>query len=380
MKKGIKFKKIEYMVPLLVLALVLVGFIALIIATANPFTGEEMTFGQIMGNLDFSVVGMQALFFVIGTVIMVVLMFIDYRIYSKIWYLVLAAGIGLLLLVMVLGSAIGGTKGWIYIGSITIQPSEMVKLAMILVCAKFLASNNLEKFTDVLPAVGAFVAIIAVLLYQMDIGTTIVYIVAFVGMAFMAGMKLRHMAIFAGAAAAFALFAWFVLMGPRQQSRILNFFTPGGSGDDFLQLNHSITVISSGGFFGKGLFSVGSMSQLNYVPVIETDFIFVAIAETFGFFGCLIILAIYAVIIFRLFVLAKQINDKFGALIIYGFMFMLLFHVFENVGMTIGIMPITGIPLPFISKGGSNMITNMAGMGLVLSVCYYGRDTERDTL
>lgn len=377
---GIKFKKIEYIVPLLVLALVLAGFVALVIATADPFTGEEMTFGQIIANLDFSVVGMQALFFGLGTVIMIVLMFINYRLYSKIWYLVLAAGIGLLLLVMVLGSAIGGTKGWIYIGPITIQPSEMVKLAMILVCAKFLAQRNLEKFTDVLPAVGAFVAIIAVLLYQMDIGTTIVYIVAFVGMAFMAGMKLRHMGIFAGAAVVFGLFAWFVLMGPRQQSRILNFFTQGGSGDDFLQLNHSIAVIGSGGFVGKGLFSVGALSQLDYVPVLETDFIFVAIAESFGFLGCFIILVIYAALILRLFYLARTVNDKFGSLIIYGFMFMLLFHVFENVGMTIGIMPITGIPLPFISKGGSNMITNMAGIGLVLSVCYYGRDTERDTL
>ena len=377
---GIKFKKIEYIVPLLVLALVLAGFVALIIATADPFTGEEMTFGQIIANLDFSVVGMQALFFGLGTVIMIVLMFVNYRLYAKIWYLVLAAGMGLLLLVMVLGSAIGGTKGWIYIGPITIQPSEMVKLAMILVCAKFLAQSELEKFTDVLPAVGAFVAIIAVLLYQMDIGTTIVYIVAFVGMAFMAGMRLRHMGIFAGAAVVFGLFAWFVLMGPRQQSRILNFFTPGGSGDDFLQLNHSIAVIGSGGFAGKGLFSVGALSQLDYVPVLETDFIFVAIAESFGFLGCFVILAIYAVLIFRLFYLARRVNDKFGSLIIYGFMFMLLFHVFENVGMTIGIMPITGIPLPFISKGGSNMITNMAGIGLVLSVCYYGRDTERDTL
>jgi rod shape determining protein RodA len=125
---------------------------------------------------------------------------------------------------------------------------------------------------------------------------------------------------------------------------------------------------------------VGALSQLDYVPVLETDFIFVAIAESFGFLGCFIILVIYAALILRLFYLARTVNDKFGSLIIYGFMFMLLFHVFENVGMTIGIMPITGIPLPFISKGGSNMITNMAGIGLVLSVCYYGRDTERDTL
>jgi len=376
---GIKFKKIEYIVPALVLVLVLVGFVALTIATASPFTGEELTFGEIMANLDFSIVGLQAIFFVIGVAIMLVLMFVDYRIYSKIWFLVLLVGLALLGLVVVFGSALGGTKGWIYIGSFTVQPSEIVKLAMILVCAKFLAESPLEKFTDVLPAVGVFVAIIAVLLYQMDIGTTIVYVVAFVGMAFLAGMKLRHMGIFAGAALAFGVFAWFVLLGPKQQSRIINFFNRTGDSDAFLQLNHSIAAIGSGGFAGKGLFSVGALSQLDYVPVLETDFIFVAIAESFGFVGCFILLVIYAVLIFRLFLIARRTEDRFGALIIYGIMFMLMFHVFENIGMTIGIMPITGIPLPFISKGGTSMITNMAAIGLVLSVCYHAPDKERES-
>ena len=377
---GIKFKKIEYITPIIVLVLVLIGFVALTIATASPFTGEELTFGEIMANLDFSMVGLQAIFFVIGIAIMLVLMLVDYRVYSKIWFLVLLAGLALLGLVVVFGSALGGTKGWIYIGSFTVQPSEIVKLAMILVCAKFLAESPLEKFTDVLPAVGVFVTIIAVLLYQMDIGTTTVYLVAFVGMAFLAGMKLRHMAIFAGAAIVFAVFAWFVLLGPKQQSRIINFFDRTGDSDSFLQLNHSIAAIGSGGFAGKGLFSVGALSQLDYVPVLETDFIFVAIAESFGFVGCFILLALYAVLIFRLFILARRTEDKFGSLIIYGIMFMLMFHVFENIGMTIGIMPITGIPLPFISKGGTSMITNMGAIGLVLSVCYHSRDKQRDEL
>ena len=375
------FEIIEYILPIIVLLLFMIGLIAITIATASPFTGEELTFGEIMANLDFSVVGLQAIFFAVGLAVTVLLMLIDYRLYSKIWYLVLAAGVGLLLLVVFFGKTRGGTQGWRYLnssGSITLQPSEIVMLAMILVCAKFLADRPMERFVDVLPAAGAFVAIIAVLLYQMDIGTTIVYVVAFVGMAFISGVKLRYLGAFGLAGAAFCVFAWFVLMGDRQRSRIINYFVNGGEGDEFLQLNRSIAVIGSGGFAGKGLFSVGALSQLNYIPVIETDFIFVAIAETFGFVGCFILLVIYALLIFRMWLLARRTQDKFGALIIYGIMFMFMFHIFENIGMTIGIMPITGIPLPFISKGGTNLVTSMAAIGLILSVRFHSREKRQE--
>lgn len=377
-----KLQNIEYILPLIMLALFLIGIVAITIATANPFTGEELTFSEIMANLDFSVVGLQGAFFAVGLVVMVLIMLVDYRLYAKIWYAVLAAGVVLLLLVVFFGKTRGGTQGWIYLnasGSITFQPSELVKLAMILVCAKFMADRPMERFIDVLPAAGVFVLIIAVLLYQMDIGTTIVYVAAFVGMAFMAGVKLRYIGAFGLAGAAFGVFAWFVLMGDRQRSRIINFFS-GGEGDDFLQLNRSIAIIGSGGFAGKGLFSVGALSQLNYIPVIETDFIFVAIAESFGFLGCFFLLLVYATFIFRMWYLARITKDKFGALIIYGIMFMFMFHIFENIGMTIGIMPITGIPLPFISKGGTNLVTNMAAVGLVLSVRFHRELTEKESI
>ena len=153
-----KLQNIEYILPLIMLALFLIGIVAITIATANPFTGEELTFSEIMANLDFSVVGLQGAFFAVGLVVMVLIMLVNYRLYAKIWYAVLAAGVVLLLLVVFFGKTRGGTQGWIYLnasGSITFQPSELVKLAMILVCAKFMADRPMERFVDVLPSVCA---------------------------------------------------------------------------------------------------------------------------------------------------------------------------------------------------------------------------------
>ena len=201
----------------------------------------------------------------------------------------------------------------------------------------------------------------------MDIGTTMVYVVIFAGMLFVSGAKLRHIGILAlGAIAAFLLL-WFFAMGDQQKSRILNF----GNTEDVDQLRYSKIAIGSGGTFGKGLFSVGNMSQLSYIPAIETDFIFAVIGESLGFAGCLVIILLYMILIFRLWQLMRGCRDKYGKLIIAGIMFMYMFHIFENIGMTIGVMPITGIPLPFISYGGTNFVTNMIGIGLVMSVCFY---------
>lgn len=120
---------------------------------------------------------------------------------------------------------------------------------------------------------------------------------------------------------------------------------------------------------------MGNMSQLSYIPAIETDFIFAVIGESLGFAGCLVIILLYMILIFRLWQLMRGCRDKYGKLIIAGIMFMYMFHIFENIGMTIGVMPITGIPLPFISYGGTNFVTNMIGIGLVMSVCFYRPET-----
>ena len=168
-----------------------------------------------------------------------------------------------------------------------------------------------------------------------------------------------------------ALYGFVVATGVEDYriNRILAFMNPELSPlDDAYQMRQSQIAIGSGGVAGIGRFVDGAMSQLNYVPADWTDFIYSTIGEAWGFVGCALVLVMYLLIILRMLFLARYTYDKYGMLIIIGVMGMLLFHVFENVGMTLGLMPITGIPLPFLSYGGSNMTTNMGGIALVLNV------------
>ena len=192
--------------------------------------------------------------------------------------------LALLAMVIIFGSVAGGTKGWLVISeskNITFQPSEIVKLAVVILSAFFLSRRPLRTFCRLLPAVGVFCVIIAVLLYQMDIGTTMVYVVIFAGMLFVSGAKLRHIGILAlGAIAAFLLL-WFFAQGDQQKSRILNF----GNTEDVDQLRYSKDSYRLGRYVWQRLFSVGNMSQLSYIPAIETDFIFCGYRRIPGFCG-----------------------------------------------------------------------------------------------
>lgn len=363
-----KLSHIEWLLPFIVLAISLFGLLAIIMATASPFTGEELTLDEILANLNLYSFSKQLIWVGIGFAAMLAVMFIDYRFYSKIWLFLLGLSVALLVLVILFGVVRGGTKGWFKLGEdTTFQPSEVVKLATIVLLAKFLSKGKNKSFRELLPALGIFALIIGVLALQKDIGTMTVYVFILFCMLFASGARLRHMAVPLGVLAVATVVFWFFVMGDEQKSRILNFNNP----DQVQQLKNSLIAIGSGQFGGKGLFSMGAMSQLSYIPEIETDFIFSVIGESVGFVGCLALLIMFFLLIFRLWQLMSRTRDKFGSLIVAGVMSLFMFHIFENIAMTIGVMPITGIPLPFISYGGTNYVTNAIGIGLVLSVCYY---------
>ena len=163
------------------------------------------------------------------------------------------------------------------------------------------------------------------------------------------------------------------LLKDYQRNRIMTFFEPENNEDGAYQQKYSVQAIGSGQLSGKGLNNddPSSLNNAHYIAEGHTDFIFAVIGESLGFAGCLVIILLYMILIFRLWQLMRGCRDKYGKLIIAGIMFMYMFHIFENIGMTIGVMPITGIPLPFISYGGTNFVTNMIGIGLVMSVCFY---------
>ena len=249
------------------------------------------------------------------------------------------------------------------------QPSEVVKIGYILTFAKYLEKkkDNLNKLIDVLPAMLHLGLIVGLIMLQPDTGTALVFIFISIFMLFAAGMSYK---IIAGAFGGFLIslpIIWKVLK-PYQKNRILVFLNPEldpmGAGYHVIQ---SKTAIGSGQFLGKGLFE-GTQNNLGFILERHTDFIFSVIGEELGLVGALVLMMLFMWLLLRCIHIAKVSKDDYGMLICVGIISMFLFHIFENIGMTIGLMPVTGIPLPFISYGGSNLLTNMAAVGLVLNV------------
>ena len=353
--------------------LAIFGVLAVTIANYQVSSEPEMT---LLNHIVKSKYGSnQAIFLLISPIILGVIIAFRYenlRLLSRLFYYI---SVFLLFLVLVT-SQVSGVKAWMStLWGYTIQPSEFAKLGMIVIMARVLSRDNepmstWKDFVRIMSIIG-FPAVF--ILLQGEWGSLIVMVFIFAVMLYFGGVKIKILAGIAAAGALGILLMYGVAVASGSDSyrlqRILSFFNPEmySSGDAY-QMTQSKIAIGSGGLGGIGMFINGSMSQLDYVPADWTDFIFSTIGEAFGFIGCSVILLIYLLIILRMLYLARFTQDKFGQMIIIGVMSMFLFHVFQNIAMTLGLMPITGIPLPMLSYGGSNMVTNMAGVGLVLNV------------
>jgi len=269
-----------------------------------------------------------------------------------------------------------GVKAWLDIlWGYTIQPSEFAKLAMILILAKSLSRQD-RPLSDMRSFIRVCLMVVVpglVILLQGETGSLLVIIFLFAVMMYFSNVSLKTLGILAAIAilGILSVYGFMKATGSTDYrlARIAGWLNPDmyASGDAYQQTMSKMTI-GSGGFSGNGMFVDGAISQLNFVPADWTDFIYATIGETWGFIGCTSVLIVYILILLRMLYLAWYTRDKFGRLIICGVMGMLLFHVLENIAMTLGLMPITGIPLPFLSYGGSNMMTNMGGVGLVLNV------------
>jgi len=283
----------------------------------------------------------------------------------------------LLLVVMVTATAIRGVQAWLQFEQLgrMLQPSEFAKITLILMLAKefSLPEKPLGSLRSIL-RVGTFTLFPAAMTYLSgETGSVIImlgvaYLMLYFGGADWKWVLVITSVIVLGVA---GIFAYGIIGGSSDYRllRILAFLDPHAYNlDEGLQLLRSQEAIGSGGISGVGLFVPGSMSQLNFIPEDWTDFIFATIGEAVGFIGTLIIVLLFAFMILRMLYLSRFTYDKFGRLVIIGVMSMIFLHVFQNVAMTIGLMPITGIPLPFLSYGGSNLLTNVIGISLVLNV------------
>ncbi len=363
-----KLHNIEYILLIIVGIICAFGLVAILTALADAATGsEEADLLETLSRLNFDTVKKHAMWIGVGFAALVCVAILDYHIYAKIWYVVLGICAGLIIFTGFFGDEQGGTRGWIRISEgFYFQPTEIGKLGLILILAKTISKKeSLKKFKDLLPTFGIMAIFLAALMSQMDVGTTLVYVFIFFIMLFIAGMHWKHILMIFGVGIVACVAVWF-LLGEKQQSRIINFI----SGDDVEQLKYAKIAISSGQFWGKGILGADSISQSGGIFAIHTDFIFAAIGESMGFLGAFVLIGLYVALEVRMwYILQHKACDRYGQMIVAGVMAMFMFHIFENIGMVIGIMPITGIPLPFISYGGSSMLANMIAIGLVESVC-----------
>ncbi len=374
------FKFIDWLLFANIVALVLFSFVAIASADSEPLTENTGSLSAAIAQLDLSHSLQQLAWFGVGLLAMFIVLLPDYHAieeYYKWIYLIIVA---LLVAVYLFGSQINGTTGWFRIGSSGFQPSEVGKIGMIIVMAHMISKKTqghdggIRKVKDIAPILGVFIIPFGLIVIQPDWGTAFVYVFTFVSMLFMARTSLKLIGGMFLAAGAAVPVAW-LLMADWQKNRIYSFLgiaTPDMTKQQIedmgMQSKQAIIAVGSGQASGKGLFSLGGESKMSDMFAKQTDFIFASTAEAVGFAGVAVMLLLYILLIFRTLYLATKAKDDFGSLIIVGVAAMTLFHIFENIGMNIGVMPITGIPLPFMSYGGSNLLTNMISFGLVINV------------
>ncbi|MBQ8093878.1 MAG: rod shape-determining protein RodA [Clostridia bacterium] len=359
--------------PLLILAYLLAfyGVLAITIANYDPSLGADRSLQELVMAANNG--RLQLLWVVVSLVVVAVIQTVSYEIIGRMWPLIYIVDILLLGLVLTT-SKINGVKGWFQFLDRTFQPSELAKIALIITLSKTLTrhpGNPIPNFGYLVRVLIHFGVPAGLIIAQPDIGTAMVFVVIFVVLLFMSGTNLKY--IFGlGAVATSGLIpiiAYLASTNNFRWLRLVAFINPESdpTGSSYQIVNSKVTI-GSGGLYGKGAWAEGTLTHLNYVPENHTDFIFTVVGETLGFAGGIILLLLYLAIILRMLLLAYNTDDLYGRLIILGVMAMLLFHVYENIGMCIGVMPITGIPLPFISYGGTNLVVNMAGIALAINV------------
>ncbi len=327
-------------------------------------------------NTGGSSLSRQGVYAAVGLVLLVVAIFVDparYRAHSQ-W--IYGSLVGLLFVVLALGAATRGSKRWIDLKVFTFQPSEFGKVFFALALAGFLSSRDrVANLRSALTAVALALPPILLVFVQPDFGTALVYMAVLFAVLFTFGLRWSQLA---GGAAIVAILACAVLwwlpaagidvLKPYQAARLTGFTHPGSDPRSATyQVTQSIITVGAGGLRGRGVHGA-TQTGLGYLPEDSTDFAFASLAEQRGFSGAAILLLLYLLIVWRGIKAITAARDRFSALAAAGIVFGFLFQVFVNVGMTIGVAPVTGIPLPFVSVGGSSMISNLLGMGILLSI------------
>ncbi len=321
----------------------------------------------------------QLLFAAVGLALYAAIVAVDYRVYLALYRWGYALGLLLLAVTLVIGATSFGAQSWLtFIEAFDVQASELCKVIMIIVIARLL-SGEYVSLDGPLPLLStiALMAPVAVLTYlQPDFGTALILGAIWAGMVALSSVRWQHVLLIGILGAAAAPIAWFQLK-PYMQQRILSFLFPGGdpSGASY-NVNQALISIGSGGWWGKGLLN-GTQSQLHFLRVRHTDFIFSVLAEELGFVGAILLVLMYVLLLLRLVRVAQSAPDAAGRLIVSGVAAMLLVQTVINIGMNANILPVTGLPLPLVSYGGSSLVTTLVALALAQNVAMRSAGPEQ---
>lgn len=351
-------RKYDWLLMGAVLLLMALGLITLFsLSGINPFPFFER----------------QLLWAWIGLAFLITASFIDFRIFrtQSAAVLLFYGFTALLLAVVLLGNfAVRGVEAWLKFGSVFLQPVEPAKLALIILLAKFFSKRHVEIYRlQHLLASGFYLSLPAILvLLQPDLGSALVLIAVWASTVIFSGMKLRHFFLLIFLTALISGAAWNFMLEPYQKARITAFLNPyadpEGAGYQMIQ---SMVAVGSGKIWGKGL-GYGSQTHLHFLPEAETDFIFAAFAEEWGFVGTIVLVSLFFIVLWRIIHIGLVASDNFSRLYTLGFAALIFVQMFIHIGMNMGLLPITGLTLPFVSYGGSSLVTLLAGVGILQNI------------
>jgi len=342
----------------------LLAAIGLVMAYTNSVEDGNLSFDtQTIFTRALMWTALAVVFFILATAF-------DYRWLRTLSWPIYLFELGLLVLTLGIGAGVGGAARWIAIGPLTFQFSELAKILMIIVLANYLASRQgkLDSLSSILGACLLVGPPLILVMLQPDLGTSLVFAAILAGMLWMSGASLKWLFILVAGVVAFVPIAWTYILRDYQKQRLLSFLdtNPDIKGAGY-QLYQAQVAVGSGGWMGKGLTN-GTQGQGDFLPVGTTDFVLAGLAEELGFIGVLVVFTLFFLLLWRVLVAGWRSRDAFGTLFAAGMASMILFQLVVNAGMVMGIMPITGIPLPFVTHGGASLVSMAIGLGIIQSI------------
>ncbi len=319
-------------------------------------------------NLSYYV-GRQVIYLCVSLVVFLVLLYFDYHVYTDYITIAYVAGIAILGLVLVIGHTVHANKSWLNLGIFSFQPSELIKVIVIAALAKYYSDieRDFLELRELLT--GGMIVLVPMLLVMLqgDLGTAVTFVPIYAGITLLCGLKRKHVLVLVTAAALILPAGWMSLK-EYQRGRIIAVLNPSSDPRGLgYQPQQSKIAIGSGRFLGKG-WKQGTQGQLGFLPARHTDFVFAVLSEERGFVGSMALLGLLMYVTVRLLRSAREAKDKIGTLLIIGVFSIFFFHIVINAGMVMGLVPIAGIPLPFVSAGGSSLMSFYAAMGLAMNV------------